>query len=561
MTIEINLGVIDEDLESSIPENILGEITSLKITGELDNKKSNTSVLKRIGHQLEVLDLSGASFLFHDVVYAAAHGRGVCYENGVSPVLYPGLFNDCEKLKTVLLPLEGDPGDNFNNCPNTTIQRVAPTPSRLDGQDPQRQLVFGDELFQCDPDVVEYTISPEMRYNRNAFSKCRKLKKITVLEGVKDISDLFQGCKALREVSLPEGLENISNAFWDTAIKEIHLPDSIRYMGGAFHDCRKLLSVNIPPKVKSLSYSFSGCSSLGSMTIPEGITDIAGAFRGTSFEGVAHVPSSVTSMDHAFSGCSGLVGSNVPDGITSLNGTFSGTGVSDITIPESVTSMIDAFKDCTGLISVNVPGKVVNMRGAFDGCPQIKDCIIPDTVTDISYAYRGTSIVSAVVPDSVTRIEYAFCGCQKLRKVVLGNGIKSIEGFINKSPKIRAITVPPGVELLKTLDISNSSLKEIKFLGSIVIEHFGLFDLPALEKVSARHITLRERESISSCPSLREIVCKDGIIRKGFRDTRDTILDMAHFKGCAPDLRIKISKKHKGTIVASKTVLDRVEYI
>jgi hypothetical protein len=79
------------------------------------------------------------------------------------------------------------------------------------------------------------------------FDKCKKLKKITLLEGATAIDDwAFQDCANLTEVNIPETVTSIGT--------------------GAFWNCSQIKSINIPKSVTTIAEkAFAGCTGLRSV--------------------------------------------------------------------------------------------------------------------------------------------------------------------------------------------------------------------------------------------------------------------------------------------------------
>jgi len=159
---------------------------------------------------------------------------------------------------------------------------------------------------------------------RSAFEHCRKLKNITISNGVTNIGDrAFYECESLTSIVLPDSVTNIGScAFWG---------------------CEKLESIVISHGIKSIGErAFCGCESLSSVTIPGGVTSINfGVFSGCEILSNVIISNGVTSIgDYAFYGCSKLTNIAIPDSVTSIgDGSFSHCSLTSITIPDSVTSV------------------------------------------------------------------------------------------------------------------------------------------------------------------------------------------------------------------------------
>ena len=170
---------------------------------------------------------------------------------------------------------------------------------------------IGDEAFACSG-VTEIATPQSLEYLGSAFSNCRRLKTVTLNDGLKEIgaafldtsieklripssvvkigSEMCWGCNLLREVSFAEigKLKYICDrAFRSTRIKNIEIPDTVEYIGKeAFYYCYSLSSVILPSGLKNLGAScFYRCRKLDLIVLPEGLASIGEkCFQYTSIE-------------------------------------------------------------------------------------------------------------------------------------------------------------------------------------------------------------------------------------------------------------------------------------
>lgn len=106
----------------------------------------------------------------------------------------------------------------------------------------------------CDDDyreqIKEVVIKPKIEIEGKVYK-------------VEDIGiSAFRECKNLSRVEIPDGIEKIfAGAFAETALEEIKLPNSLKYLGfGAFNGCTKLRKVSLPSKCEINGDPFSGCN-------------------------------------------------------------------------------------------------------------------------------------------------------------------------------------------------------------------------------------------------------------------------------------------------------------
>ena len=204
-----------------------------------------------------------------------------------------------------------------------------------------------------------------------------------------------------------------SNAFNNSFIKEIVLPDTILSIGDfAFFYCTKLTSVVIPDSVTSIgSAAFRYCRSLTSIVIPDSVTSIG---------------------YYAFDGCSKL--------------------------------QFTEYENCKYLGSKDNPYFAL-IEGVSINFASIS--IHNDAKIIANYAFNGYSrLASITIPDSVTSIgSYAFRSCSSLTSVVIGDGVTSIgkdafTGCLIESARIPAIACTCIINSnLKTVEITSGEIR------------------------------------------------------------------------------------------------------
>ncbi len=192
---------------------------------------------------------------------------------------------------------------------------------------------IGNEAFAWSG-VTEVTMPQSLEYLGSAFSNCRRLKTVTLNDGLKEIgaafldtsieklripssvvkigSEMCWGCNLLREVSFAEigKLKYIGDrAFRSTRIKNIEIPDTVEYIGKeAFYYCYSLSSVILPSGLKNLGAScFYRCRKLDMIVLPEGLASIGEkCFQYTSIEEITLPKNLKYISGHTFVGCKNL---------------------------------------------------------------------------------------------------------------------------------------------------------------------------------------------------------------------------------------------------------------
>ena len=248
---------------------------------------------------------------------------------------------------------------------------------------------------------------------------------------------------------------------------------------------KTLTVLNIPEKVNGITVTrigdsaFTYCSNITSATIPETVTSIGTlAFsRCTGLTSIV-IPSSVTTVeDFAFRECYGLKKVEIPGSIGKIAyGTFFYCKkLAEVVIPEGITSIgMSAFERCYGLTSIVIPSSVTLIDlNAFFECPKLIEVINKSSLnivkgakdngyvasyalnvkkretSDIKnengylfYTYADSGNVNyllgyvggsdeIILPDAYNGgdyeiYKYAFYEDATLKRVVLGNGVKTI---------------------------------------------------------------------------------------------------------------------------------------
>ena len=206
-------------------------------------------------------------------------------------------FTDCKTLKNITLSeniknIESNSREAFpcfNGCDNLENIIVNENNSEFSSEDgvlysKNKEVIL---LYPRGKNVAEFVIPGQhVKYlGRKVFSKCENLKRVSIANGIKDLSDgLFDGCSSLESINIPESLESIGV--------------------GAFSGCESLKDIVIPNGTKSIGiYAFSNCKSLKEIAIPSTVESLAETNDGNMVEGINGKNASVSSC---FTGCTSL---------------------------------------------------------------------------------------------------------------------------------------------------------------------------------------------------------------------------------------------------------------
>lgn len=229
-----------------------------------------------------------------------------------------------------------------------------------------------EQCFYDVPNIESVVISGAVDVPRDMFGKCTGLKKVTLKNGVRSIGEdafrdcsslesvifentvlekisdgAFWGCSALSSIALPDSVTEIErNAFFETGLRNIQLPEKLTLIGGgAFCNCKNLKQVQLPPQLKELGEgAFFNCENLTQIQLPAQLNKL-----GTD----------------AFRNCTSLDKIDIPAGLTQIEpDTFCNTGLTSVTLHEGLTKIKDgAFHDCLKLKKIRIPKSVTDIGG------------------------------------------------------------------------------------------------------------------------------------------------------------------------------------------------------
>ena len=215
-----------------------------------------------------------------------------------------------------------------------------------------RSLLYCPPLLEMDtltvPDGVE-------QIAQEALRDCAAIRRVILPDSVKTICNAaFMNASSLEEINIPSGCETIDQwAFGDTALKELHIPASVTFIGGKVMGyCRQLTHIT----VEEGSENYYAEDDVLYHRVIDDKTEILRYPAGredTSFT----VPDHVVYIND-FSGSTHLEHVELPDGNLVLINTeaFSNcSSLKEITIPASVEDIWEmAFYQCASLDRITV---------------------------------------------------------------------------------------------------------------------------------------------------------------------------------------------------------------
>ncbi len=249
-----------------------------------------------------------------------------------------------------------------------------------------------------------------------AFRDCRKLKCVTIGEGVTSISDAaFTGCCRLLEVYDLSALNLTTEYFKDCNIRRI------------YHSLSESSDVIKTDDGYCYIITDEGAFFIGYIG-PKSDLRLPEIFN---YQG--NTITSYKINGSAFYGDTLLTSIKIPDSVTSIgaNAFRYCVNLDNVIIGESVEIIGDgAFQECIKIPAIEIPDSVTSIgTDAFKDCRDLNDLTIGESVEMIGdYAfYRCTGLYFLTIPDSVTSIgKRAFYNSGVYR--VIMNGVWMVNG-------------------------------------------------------------------------------------------------------------------------------------
>lgn len=208
------------------------------------------------------------------------------------------------------------------------------------------------------------------------------------------IIEAYTGTDA--EVEIPEMLGNFpvkevaANSFYETGIRSIQFPSTLRSIDQNAFCCSALESVSLPEGFTELApYAFAASPALKDVTLPEGMIIVS---------------------NMVFGECSSLACVNLPSTIRRIETAafISCAALTNITLPEGLIEIEDTvFYDCAALKTLTLPVSVKAIgRDAFYGCPDITLRVYAGSYAETyakenSIPFEYIAENTAVIPDEL----------------------------------------------------------------------------------------------------------------------------------------------------------------
>lgn len=271
----------------------------------------------------------------------------------------------------------------------------------------------------------------------------------------------FYRTHKLQRVDLPENLEYIGDqAFFYTALKELHLPDHVEFDG------------NISVCNSEMQAFYSKYASEDHRCLIKDGTLLSFAPAGlTEYE----VPEGITRLCHrCFAEMPELSEVKMPNSLRVIEGqAFDGSGLIHVEVPEGVVGIGDwAFRGNAKLETISFPNSLQELGQTVVGmCPNLTafqgkfsssdgKCLVVDGEL-LSFAQKG--VLEYTIPSGVSVIgEDVFWANSIIQNLTVSEGVKEIKrGAFYACSSLKNIYLPASLEKIGSRILTASSLQAI----------------------------------------------------------------------------------------------------
>lgn len=239
------------------------------------------------------------------------------------------------------------------------------------------------------PSLGEYAVASAFAYSG--------IEKLTIGEGITELSALYSSLPELTEISLPSTLEYISDHAFegDKKLAEINIPEGVKKISGygVFTGCDSLEELEIPSTLEESDWIISSAPELKKVVFRDGIETIPkGCLRGCPKLTTIVIPDSVTVIeDYAFNALP-ITSIKLPSGLTTIgNDAFSKSKLESLFIPKTVTGAQQIARETEDLLTVEFEDGIKSIPAkALYECPSVEKIILPSSVENIekeAFAY------------------------------------------------------------------------------------------------------------------------------------------------------------------------------
>ena len=421
----------------------------------------------------------------------------------------------------------------------TGTESVIEIPSAINGK---AVTEIGSDAFKNNGTITEVSIPSSVRSIRNdAFSYCTSLRKVNLSEGLTEIHTAFIGT-AIENVLIPSTVKYLSeDAFADGAIKEIIIE--------AEHaSVLSLWCVADNPIPEGTEIIFKG--------IPKVSTDLDlrnNGFRSYCKDGnycytpdySGETPEIHISGDYTYSLDSGnatiIRCKNFTDEEIVIPDTLDGypvTAIGDFAF--SAASSVGASWGNTTISytynykKITLPEGVKTIgRYAFAENKNLKEVVLPQTLTDFGYcAFMNCKNLESVnIPGGIECLpDFLFSGCAKLDTLALPDGIRII--CDNAISVLSADLLPNSIEYLGKELFTGCTEETVTLPENLKVLRGTFYKMQSLKQIEFNEY-LKEigEKTFQNCNGLTEFYVPDSV----------TVLGNSVFQNCANLTKVYMS--------------------
>lgn len=329
--------------------------------------------------------------------------------------------------------------------------------------------------------------------------KTKKVKTVIIKKGVTAISSsAFANCKKLKKVTIANSVEKIGNsAFKNTALVNVKIPDSVKYMGDhAFLGCSKLTRISTPVLYTVYDAPGDEVAVLNDKPLDKlVITSRIKSLSNLTFCGFSTRSYVVSDKDKQYTSVDGAV--YTKDGRELV---YVASRAKELKIPASCTVVDlssfshdtgdDCYVECKDLSEITIPATVEQVKACNGDSNNMKQAAFTvlteklgaDSVVALT-DFMGLENAKAAMPDAFTQ-EGAFTICmgitlykdsdqektfQNLTEVTVPEGIQTIpDSFFADCVTLEKVTLPESVETIGNSAFARCrNLKEINFPSNL----------------------------------------------------------------------------------------------
>ena len=367
----------------------------------------------------------------------------------------------------------------------------------------------------------------------------------TTVFGANIVSNLYDAEKECWVITFDGDVTMIGyQAFNAKDLTGITIPDSVTTIGiNAFYNCSKLKNIHIPQNVTEIKGAFSGCTSLVGVHINDIVSWCSINFDSTNPLYYAKnlylngelitdlvIPKEASLIsDRAFQNCTCITSITIEDGVTSIGkATFSGcSSLTSVTIPSSVTYIGNsAFAECTGTLYTDSGYMDYNIvYNSYYGTTSNVGSYIGSAFTEVIFGSNVKVIPPKAFGDCTTieRVSFgknvvligesAFSGCSNLTSTDLPENIREIE-----SSAFSGCNITTDIRLDKYVILGSSALKG--FYGKVYIN----YDVPSTylmgcnftEVVLGDRVTSIGSQAFDGCTKMSKLTLPEGLTTIGY---------------------------------------------